>query len=303
MNFEITFLGVSAAMPAFGRNQTSQIIHHHHENYLVDCGEGTQLQLFKFYKKMSKIGHIFISHLHGDHYFGLVALLSSMNMNQRDTPLHLYAPAELAEILWVQNKVSGTFYHYPITFHEIDSTQSKTIYQNDFLTVQTIPLDHSLPCTGFLFQEKTRKKAIISEKLISQFSIADKVALKEGKDVIIGEKLYKNEDFTQEKRSRSYAFCSDTKYNERIVDQIKNVDVLYHEATFLNEKAAEATAKFHSTAAQAAQIAQKANVKKLFLGHYSARYKTLEGFLEESRTVFPNTFLSLEGETVEILDK
>ena len=303
MEFSITILGINSAKPAYNRNQTSQLIHHHLEDYLIDCGEGTQLQLVKFQKKMGKINHIFISHLHGDHYFGLIGLLSTMNMSHRETPLHVYAPAELEEIILLQNKISGTRYYYPFLFHAIDTTKNQVIYENDYLTVETIPMDHFIACSGFLFKEKPKKKNLFAEKLLPTFTIADKIALRNGDDIQKDDMLYKNSDFTYSKRSRSYAYCSDTKYNERIIDQITGVDILYHEATYMNQKANEATTRYHSTAEQAALIAKKANAKKLILGHYSSRYKELDGLLAEAKLVFEQSYLGIEGETIELVDE
>lgn len=303
MEFSITILGVNAAKPAYNRNQTSQLVHHHLEDYLIDCGEGTQLQLIKFRKKMTKINHIFISHLHGDHYFGLLGLLSTMNMMQRDTPLHVYAPAELEELILLQNKLSGTKYYYPFSFHAIDATKTQVIYENDYLTVETILMDHFIACTGFLFKEKPKTKNLLSEKLLPEFTIADKIALKNGDDIEKGGIVYKNNDFTHTKKSRSYAHCSDTKYNERIIDQITGVDVLYHEATYMNEKMQQAAERYHSTAEQAAQIAKKAAAKKLILGHYSSKYKELDGLLSEAKHFFEQSYLGIEGEKIELLEE
>ncbi len=322
--FSVTILGASGAIPAYGRTSTSQLVEIDNECFLVDCAEGTQHQIVKFnlQDKVKNINHIFISHLHGDHYYGLIGLLSTMNMLGRENDLYLYAPRELAEVIIVQTKASYMNFGFKIIFKETISEnivynsnsnnehfKSELLFENEKLTVTTIPLNHRIPCTGFLFKEKPKKYRINKEKINAQ--IAKKMLLPieaiktllQGYNVLDknGIMLYSVQDYTlPPKKSDSYAFCSDTCYDERIVEIIKNVDLLYHESTFLEEDAERAKATFHSTAKQAANIAKLANVSNLLLGHFSARYKEIDAFLEEAQTIFHNVRLSIEGETFSI---
>jgi ribonuclease Z len=322
--FSVTILGASGAIPAYGRTSTSQLVEIDNECFLVDCAEGTQHQIVKFnlQDKVKNINHIFISHLHGDHYYGLIGLLSTMNMLGRENDLYLYSPRELAEVIIVQAKASYMNFAFKIIFKETISEnivynsnsndkhyKSDLLFENEKLTVTTIPLNHRIPCTGFLFKEKPKKYRINKEKINEQ--IAKKIPLPidaiktllQGYNVLDknGIMLYSVQDYTlPPKKSDSYAFCSDTCYDERIVEIIKNVDLLYHESTFLEEDAERAKATFHSTAKQAANIAKLANVSSLLLGHFSARYKEIDAFLEEAKTIFHNVKLSTEGETFSI---
>ncbi len=256
------------------------------------------MQLSKFKVRYVRIGHIFISHLHGDHYLGLTGLLSTMHLNKRTEDLYLYGPAGLADILSLQFKYSDTRLNYKIHFKELKPV-AEVIFENEYLIVETIPLNHRIQCTGFLFREKPKNKRLNKEVLPKNLLLQHIAQLKKGKDIydINGNILYKNEALTlPPKRSRSYAYCSDTKYHEYIIPQIQGVDLLYHESTFLHDQEARADETFHSTARQAAIIAQKAGVGQLILGHYSSRYKDLLPFIEEAKSVFPNTVLSIEGE-------
>ncbi|MDN5217429.1 ribonuclease Z [Fulvivirgaceae bacterium BMA12] len=305
MGFELKILGANSAKPAYNRNQTSQLLTVQNELFLIDCGEGTQLQLGHYKTKISRIRHIFISHLHGDHFFGLIGLISTMHLQRRTTDLNLYGPPGLGEIITMQLKVSGTVLSYPLHFNEINPQKPSCVFENDKITIQTIPLIHRIPCVGFLFREKPKPHRIIKEKIQKEFSLLDMVALKNGEDIKgeNGDIIYKNGDFTlPPKKSRSYAYCSDTRYHEGIVDQIKGVDLLYHEATFLSDREQRATETFHATAQQAALIAKKAEVGKLLIGHYSSRYKDITPFQTEAQQVFENTILAIEGETIYIED-
>lgn len=256
------------------------------------------MQLNRYKIRFTKISHIFISHLHGDHYLGLVGLISTMHLNKRTEDLHLYGPAGLVEILSLQFKYSDTRLNYKIIFREL--TQKKEmIYQNDNITVETIPLNHRIQCTGFLFREKPKKRRINKEVLPDNLSLQQIIALKKGEDLYNpqGECIYRNEELTlPAKKSRSYAYCSDTKYQECLIPQLQDVDLLYHESTFLDKEAERAAETFHSTAMQAATMAKRADVHKLLLGHFSSRYKDLSPFLEEARQYFAQSFLALEGE-------
>lgn len=302
MTFKLKILGSNSAAPAYNRYPTSQLLHIQQHYFLIDCGEGTQMQLSKYKIRFNRINHIFISHLHGDHYLGLTGLLSTMHLNKRTEDLYLFAPAGIGEILSLQFKYSDTRLHYKIHFRELTQTR-EIIFENENLTVETIPLSHRIQCTGFLFREKAKKRRINKEMLPENVSLSQISRLKKGEDIFSqqGELLYRNADLTlPPKKSRSYAYCSDTKYHEPVIDQIQDVDLLYHESTFLELEAQRATETFHSTARQAALIARQANVQQLILGHYSSRYKDLSPFLDEARNIFANTILSVEGEEVEL---
>lgn len=301
MIFELTILGANAAIPAHGRFPTSQVLCINHRYYMIDCGEGAQIQLFRYKIKTTKIHAIFISHLHGDHFFGLMGLLNTMNLHGREEELYLYAPKGLQEIISLQLKYSHSILNYPIHFIETNQEESVFLYEDEKVTVHTIPLLHRIPCCGFLFREKAKDKNLIKEKIPLELPVSGRIALKKGEDVEYNNEILKNEDYThQPNKRRSYAFCSDTVYLPSLVEIIKEVDLLYHEATFthVHEKRAEQT--FHSTAHQAALIAKQANVGKLILGHFSTRYYDLSPVLEEAQAVFPNSVLAIEGETFSV---
>ena len=234
--------------------------------FLIDCGEGTQLQLAHYKTKISRIKHIFISHLHGDHFFGLIGLISTMHLQRRAAELNLYGPPGLGEIITMQLKVSGTALNYPLNFKEINPQKPSYVFENDKITIQTIPLIHRIPCVGFLFREKPKPHRIIKEKIQKEFSLVDMIALKNGEDIKgeNGNVIYKNGDFTlPPKKSRAYAYCSDTRYHEGIVDQIKGVDLLYHEATFLSDREKRAMETFHATAATGSVNSKKSGGWKI----------------------------------------
>jgi len=302
-SFSLTILGASGAVPVYGRFPSSQYLVIQNKHFLIDCGEGCQLQLARYEIPIHKIDHIFISHLHGDHYLGLTGLLFSMHLQKRKADLHLYSPAGLNEIILLQLKYSRSVLNYSLHFHSFDPTQKYQLLENDALTVETIPLFHKLPCSGFLFKEKPKHRGIDKEKLIKGMLLQHIVALKTGQDVFDeqGKLLYKNEDFTLDpKRSLSYAYCSDTAFFEPIIEQIDEVDLLYHEATFMDEEEAKANETKHSTARQAAEIAKRSRAKRLLIGHFSARYKDLEPLLAEAKSVFENSSLAIEGQTFTI---
>ncbi|HEY9002906.1 MAG TPA: ribonuclease Z [Mucilaginibacter sp.] len=300
MKFEVTILGSSSATPIYNRNPSAQVLNINERLYLIDCGEGTQQQMLRFDVKASRIDHIFISHLHGDHYLGLVGLLSSMHLNGRTKTLKLFGPPELMEIIDLQLKYSDTTLQYPLEFIATHTDQPELILETTDITVETIPLDHRIATTGFLFKQKKRLKKIIKEKIIelnipvNQFS-----EIKKGADYIAPDgTVYKNWEITNNpKEPKSYAYCSDTIYDESYFEQISNVDLLYHEATFLNNMLDRAQSTFHTTALQAGEVALKTGAKKLLIGHFSARYKTLTELLDEAMSVFPETELAVEGKT------
>jgi len=300
MKFEVTILGSSSATPIYNRNPSAQVLNINDRLYLVDCGEGTQQQMLRFDIKASRIDHIFISHLHGDHYLGLVGLLSSMHLNGRVKALKLFGPAELKEIIDLQLKYSDTTLQYPIDFIATRTDKPEVILDTADITVESIPLDHRIPTTGFLFKQKKRLKKIIKEKIIELNIPIDQFSgIKKGADYIAPDgTVYKNWEITNNpKEPKSYAYCSDTIYNESYFTQISNVDLLYHEATFLNSMLDRAQSTFHTTALQAGEIALKTGAKKLLIGHFSARYKTLIELLEEATSVFPETEVAVEGKT------
>lgn len=266
---------------------------------MVDCGEAAQMQLMKYDIGFHRIHHIFISHLHGDHYLGLMGLLFSMHLHKRVNDLHLYSHRGLDEIIITQLKYSQSAPSFKIIFHRLEEGEQKIIFEDDVLTVETIPLHHKVRCSGFLFREKPKPRRIDKDKLPAGLLIQQIVGLKRGEDIIdeSGNLLYKNEALTfPPRKTRSYAYCSDTAYHEKIVEQIKGIDLLYHEATFSTEDQVKATETKHSTAAQAAAIAKNAEVSKLIIGHFSARYRDLNPILDEAKRVFRNVQLATEGE-------
>jgi len=252
-----------------------------------------------------KIDHVFISHLHGDHYLGLMPLLFSMHLHKRESDLHLYSPPGLDEIITLQLKHSKSVLNYKIIFHPFNPTKIHTLFDDEVLTVQTIPLIHKLECAGFLFKEKIKPRRINKEKLIDGMKLQQIAALKTGADILDekGNLLFKNEAFTLPPRpSLSYAYCSDTAFNESMIPQLSQVDLLYHEATFIQADSNKATETKHSTAEQAAEIAKRSQAKKLVIGHFSARYKSLDQLLHEAQAVFANTELANEGSTFTLSD-
>lgn len=298
MDFKLKILGSNAAKLANNRHHSAQIITIENQYFLVDCGETTRTQLNKYNINLHKVEHIFISHLHEDHYLGLMGLIFSMDLSRRKNDLHLYAFPGLAEIITLQLKHSHTTLSYKIHFHALTPGVHEKIVENELLTVHTIPLAHKIDCLGFIFREKPKLRNLNQEKDLSCFTLEQLNALKRGKDIKNekGDLLYKCEDYTlPPKKLWSYAYCSDTKYFENIIPLIKGVDLLYHEATFLEKQNERAAETFHSTSKQAATIAQKANVGKLLIGHFSSRYKDLTPLLQEAQAVFLNTELALEG--------
>jgi len=300
MKFELTILGSSSATPIFNRNPTSQVLNINERLYMIDCAEGTQQQMLRFDVKGSRIDHIFISHLHGDHYLGLVGLLSSMHLNGRIKPLYLYGPPHLKEIIDLQLTYSDTTLQYTMEFKPTNPEKGEVILDNYDVTVETVPLFHGIACTGFVFREKKRLRKLLKEKLERlKIPVEYYSALKKGADYVAADgTVLKNDTLTIDSDSpKSYAYCSDTMYNEAYFKQISNVTLLYHEATFLNNMLERAVDTQHTTALQAAEVALKTGAKKLLIGHFSARYKTLNELLDEARSIFPETELAIEGKT------
>jgi len=303
MSFQVTILGSSSATPIYNRNPSAQLLHCKDKYYLIDCGEGTQQQLSKFNLKGSKIDFIFISHLHGDHYFGLIGLLSSMHLNGRIKALKLFGPAPLLEILELQFKHSETVIRYPIEFTPITADVSQVIFENTDLRVETIVLNHRIPCTGFKFTEQKRPRKLLVEKLEADaVSIAYYPLLKKGLDLTLPDgTVYLNADYTADPIApKSYAYCSDTLADGSYLEALGQCTVLYHEATFLHELLDRANVTHHSTAIQAAEVAKQAGAEQLIIGHFSSRYKVLQPLLEEACAIFPNTQLAIEGNTYDV---
>lgn len=305
MKFEVTILGSSSATPTLNRNPTSQLLNYSEQLFLIDCGEGTQSQLNKYGLKKAKINHIFISHLHGDHYLGLMGLLSSLHLGGRQMPMYLFGPEPLLEIINIQLKHSKTRLRYDLHFKATDPNTSEVIFENELLEVITIPLRHKIDTTGFLFKEKPRPRKIDSTEIDRlKVPLDFRPLLKKGHDYTDKNGMViKNEDLTfAPPPVRSYAFCSDTSYLESIVPIIKDVNLLYHEATFLDELSARAKETRHTTAKEAGIIAKMANAKQLLIGHFSARYKSSTPLLEECQKEFENTLVAEEGVTFSIED-
>jgi ribonuclease Z len=296
--FNITILGSNSAIPTTERNPTSQLVNYNDHLFMVDCGEGTQVSLRRMHVHFQKINHIFISHLHGDHFFGLIGLISSMHLLGRTKKLTVYGPPELNDIIDLQLRVSLTELQYPLVFHPTQAEIPQQLFENEFLAISSFPVLHRIPTTGFLFREKPGERRIRKEVIeMLNIPVHEIGSIKRGADFRDSKgRLHLNSSLTSEPSPlRSYAFCADTAYYENIIPVVKGVDLLYHETTFMQDKAANAAEKFHSTTKEAATIALKAGVKKLLIGHYSARYDDLLPLLEEAKEVFPLTELAIEG--------
>lgn len=304
MSLKLTILGCHSATPRVNAHPTSQFLEIKNHNFLIDCGEGTQVQLRKYGIKFSKIKHIFISHLHGDHIYGLIGLISTFKLLNRETELHIYAPKGLKEIITLQLKLSNSWTHYSLLFHELTSEKSELIFEDDKVEVFTIPLDHRIYTNGFLFKEKIGERKLDMNAILNynEIEICDYQNLKIGRDFTLKNgTILKNKTLTFDPPTpKSYAFCSDTSYFPEIIPIIENVNCLYHETTFLKDRENLASTTKHSTALQAALIAEQANAKQLIIGHYSGRYKNIEDFKTEAQEVFKNTLLAEAGKVFEI---
>jgi ribonuclease Z len=301
----LQILGANSAAPAHGRNQTSQLLNINEELILIDCGEGCQLQLRKYKAHMQRISTILISHLHGDHYLGLMGLLFTLHLQKKSDPLHIYGPPGLAEVIRIQLKYSNSVLHYPIEFIEWEPGTEAMIIDNPIYSVRTIVMKHRIPCMGFIFSEKPKKRRPIEKKIPLWAGSSVFKDLKDGLDLIhpeTGELIPNNELTFPPKKSRSYAFFSDTLYSPELAEKIKGVNLLYHEATFMDDLRDRAVQTFHSTAKDAAMMASAAQVGKLLLGHFSIRYRDLNPLLQEARQIFPESYLATEGESLYIHD-
>lgn len=301
--FEILVLGSSSATPTSERNPSGQLLNICERYFLVDCGEATQIQLRRFGARFQRISHIFISHLHGDHFFGLPGLLSTMHLLGRQQPLTICGPPELQDIIGHIQKVGDTRLSYTITWKNTSGDGLQLLHEDDKVEVYCFPLRHRIFCRGFLFREKPLPRKIDKERLKSlDISFADIQLLKAGRDVINnkGETILNRDATIDPPPVRSYGYCSDTIFDPEIVKYIKGVDVLYHESTFLDDLKERAARTYHSTAKQAAEIARLAGVKQLLLGHYSARYGETELFAKEAAGVFENCMLTTDGKKIVI---
>ena len=301
--FEIHILGCGSALPTTRHNASAQIIKIGNKQFMIDCGEGTQVQLRRNHIHFSFINHIFISHLHGDHCFGLIGLISTFALLGRTAPLHIYADPNLEEVMKPQIEFFCKGMNYPLFFHGIDATKQQTIYEDNTITVETLPLKHRMPCCGFLFREKPKKRHLIGD-VVNFYNIPAymRQAIKDGADYTTpdGETIPNSRLTKDADASRSYAYCSDTAPCNQNNELLKGVNLLYHEATFAESEKERAAQTFHSTARQAAQIAHNAGVKRLLIGHYSSRYETPDTLLKEACELFPNTIAAKEGMVIHI---
>ena len=299
---KLTILGCYAATPRTITNPTAQVLEILNRMFLIDCGEGTQVQLRKHKIKFSKINHVFISHLHGDHVYGLIGLVSTFMLLNRVNDLHIYGPKGIKEIITLQLRLSNSWTSYGLYFHELESTTSEVIYEDEKVVVKTIPLKHRVYTNGFLFEEKIGDRKLNIDA-VQQYEIDTCYYqnIKNGKDITLEDgRVLENQLLTFDPIApKSYAFCSDTAYDERIIPNIENADILYHETTFLDTEQHLSEKTMHSTAKEAALIAQKANVGQLILGHYSTRYESIQQFKQEAETIFPNVLLADDGVSFE----
>jgi ribonuclease Z len=298
MTFSLTVLGSSSAIPTLTRNPSAHLLNVNERLFLIDCAEGTQLQLRRYHAHIQRLRHIFISHLHGDHYYGLIGLLTTLHLLGRTEQLHLYAHPMLEEIIDIQLQASQSTLLYPLHFHPIHSDQYNKVYEDDIMTVHSFPVVHSVPTNGFIFREKLQERKIRKDILGNiDIPFSEMSKIKKGQDYVDETGIvYMNSTLTIDPpKPRSFAYSADTVYTETIIPFIQNCDLLYHEATFMEEMAAIAKEKMHSTTLEAATIAQKSHVKKLIIGHFSARYDDLQPLLDEARTVFPETYLAEDG--------
>ena len=300
-DFRVTILGNGSAVPTAWQNPSAQLIRYEHHRFLLDCGEGTQLQMIKYQVSYRSLTRIFISHLHGDHYFGLIGLISTLHLYGREKPLHVYGPAPLEEIILLQLKVSDTRLKFPLLFHPLPP--AGVLFEDEHFRVLCFPLSHRIATWGFRFEEKLRERNLRKDFVAKYHPGVEQMhRIKQGDDFILPDgRILPNSLMTLDPPvPRSYAYCSDTAYDERVIPYVKGADLLYHEATFDDDMQQKAAEKFHSTARQAAQIAAKARVQKLLIGHFSARFSSPEPLLEEAKTVFPHTMISRQGETYRV---
>ena len=298
----VTILGNNSAVPAFDRHPTSQVVTIDGMQFLVDCGEGTQIQMINYKIRRGKISHIFISHLHGDHYFGLIGLINSFGLLGHLQELHVFGPAPLQEIIEIQLRVAETRLCYPIHFHTISG--EAVLVDNDHVQVSCFPTQHRIECYGFLFRQKKKPRRLMLDAVRqNNIPVHFYEQLKMGEDFVTSDgEVIRNEWLTAAApKGKSYAYCADTRYNESMIPFITGADLIYHETTYLDNLRDRAFERFHSTTVQAAMIAEKAGAKKLLVGHFSSKYDTLEEFENETRAIFPNTDIAKEGVTYRVV--
>ncbi|MEQ8910057.1 MAG: ribonuclease Z [Vicingaceae bacterium] len=302
MSFSVLILGSGSALPTISSNQTSQVIEMGNQLFLMDCGEGTQVELRRNKVKVQKIDHIFISHLHGDHFFGLVGLLSTMHLLGRKKELHIHGPKGLQEIIEIQFRNAGSHLAYPMSFHKVEKG-GQLVYEDQKVLISSLPLHHRIPCFGYKFEEKEKPRKLIGEALEKhQIPNYARHELTKGED-FRGEdgRIVANHLLSEEPEPpKAYAYCSDTAYFKKMIPHIESVNLLYHEATFLERDRERADKTFHSTAKDAARVASEAGVDKLLLGHFSNRYKAKDGFLQESRQLFKQSYIAEEGQRFKV---
>ncbi|MFC7668205.1 ribonuclease Z [Hymenobacter humi] len=303
MTFELKILGSASATPVLTRHPTAQVLTVGAHHYLIDCGEGTQWQMLEHRVRPHRLRAIFISHLHGDHYFGLFGLLGTMHLQGRTQPLHILGPPGLDEVLTTQARVSNMQMGFTMEFTPIDTEAHAVVYEDELITVSSLPMRHRIPCTGYLFAEKPRRANLLKDKLPPGLRPDQLARLAHGEDLepYDHQPGVRHADVAgQPPVPRRYAFFSDTLYTPDLADLIRGADLLYHEATFLEDLKERAAQTHHSTARQAGQLAADAGVKRLLLGHFSSRYKTLEPLLHEAHGVFPTAELATEGLVVSL---
>ncbi|WP_315578362.1 ribonuclease Z [Hoylesella oralis] len=296
--FKIHILGCGSALPTLRHSASSQVVEVRGKYFMIDCGEGTQVQLRRSRISFTKINSVFISHLHGDHCLGLIGMISTFGMLGRTSPFHVYAPIEFESLFYRQLELFCHGLDFDVTFHGVDTTENKVVFEDRSLTVETIPLDHRIACCGYLFREKPTRRHILRDMIdCYEIPVSQINNIKNGADwVTPNGDIVPNSRLTREADPpRSYAYCSDTRYISTLHRLVKGVDLLYHESTYGNDSIERAKLYYHSTAAQAAAVARDAGVGKLLLGHYSARYEDENVLLDEAKANFPQSYLSEEG--------
>jgi ribonuclease Z len=303
--FYVTILGSSSAIPTPIRFTTSQVVNHNNRLFMIDCGEAAQIQMRRFDIKSGRINHIFISHLHGDHIFGLPGLISSMKMGGKKGELHIHAHSEMQKVLSTLMKFMNESVELKIIYHELNNRRHSVLFEDEKIRIESFPLKHRIPCCGFIFREQTQELHLRGDKIQElNISIRDRLAIKKGGDYTLPDgTVIPNRELTLiPVKPRSYAFCTDTVVREKIIPYIEGVDLLYHEATFGDDLKELAQLTGHTTARQAAELAIKASVGKLIIGHFSTRYKDINLLVNEAREVFPNTYATNDGEKFDIRD-
>ena len=298
MSFKLTVLGCGSAIPSLNNKPTSQLLNVGEQFFLIDCGEGTQVQLQKYNLSHHRISHILISHLHGDHYFGLIGLITSMHLLGRTKDLHVYAHNELKYIIDNQLNASKTELNYPLFFHPISDEKEGVIFENDKVRIEGLILNHTIKCSGFIFIEKKSSRKILKEAIEKYKIPFDQIkGIQNGADWFDSHgKVINNDQITiANSKSKSYVFCTDTRYDEKIAKKFKNADLLYYDCTFMHDLRDRAKKTGHATSYQAGLMAKKSSSKNLMIGHYSQRYKDHEDLLQEAKKIFPKTFLAKQG--------